>query len=359
LTLQAAAVGNEVVMVMQSRPVDAVVESEGVARAIQQKRVASLLLTYRCTLACAHCLFSCGPHHPREFHSVEQGVRYLRMLRATDRVIHIAGGEAMMEYETLLAICHEASRCGATPHFIETNATWCTNTAKVRERLTELRAAGVCGLYISADPFHLAFYPVDRYRRCYETAVGVFGQENVVASALTRQQLLEMQHTGRDPERLREFVRESPPRMVGRAGEVLARCLPVRVVEDLARDPMWHEGPAGMPCAWEFSPATMWEIHLDPYGNVQTCCGVILGNVERAPLSELMETGLGEDDPIVTALREEGPVGLLRIAEALGYRRESYVQKCHACWRVRKFLRPHHPQTLGPDEIYGPAAPTE
>ena len=333
---------------MAEPTVDAGVATHGVAYAVDAKRVASLLLTYRCTLACAHCLFNCRPGHPRRHHTVEQGVRYLRMLRATGRAIHIAGGEAMMEYPTLLAICREAA-----PHFIETNATWCVNAAGARERLRELQAAGVKGLLISADAFHLALYPVDRYLRCREAAVEVFGEKNVMAPDLTRAQLLDLQAQGHDPARREELVRGQRPRMVGRSGEELARYLPPRPLEELAGDPMWHDAPPQMPCAAEFSPDTIWEIHLDPYGNVQTCCGVILGNVEDMPLPEMMATGFATADPIVTALRAEGPVGLLGMAEALGYRREPYVQKCHLCWQTRKFLRRHHPGTLGPDEIYG------
>jgi len=336
-----------------AEPVDELVRRRGIVEAVGAKRVASLLLTYRCTLACAHCLFNCGPHHPRRYHSVEQGIRYLRMLRMTDRVVHIAGGEPMIEYETMLAICRQSSAYGAAPHFIETNATWCTNTTLVRRRLTELREAGVHGLLISGDPFHLAFLPVDRYLRCYETAVELFGGENVMAQQLTRQELHEMKHIGRDPARLGEFVRQSPPRMVGRAALALAGLLPSRPIEELSNDQMWHGPAKGMSCAWEFDPETMWEIHIDPYGNIQTCCGVVLGNAEQTPLPELTAAGLGVGNPIVSALREEGPVGLLRMAEALGYQREQYVQKCHLCWKVRRFLRPHYPGILGPDEIYG------
>ncbi len=337
------------------RPVDSVVAAEGVVRAIALKRVASLLFTYRCSIACAHCLFNCSPRRPRRLHSVEQGVRYLGMLRATDRCVHIAGGEAMLEYETMLAICREADRQGAAPHFVETNATWCTTAAKARMRLAELQSVGVRGLLISADPFHLAFYPVDRYRRCYETAVGVFGEANVAAAKLSREQLLEMQQVGRDPVRLAEHVRRHPPRMVGRAAEVLARLLPPRPIEELAGDGTWHDAPPVMSCAHELSPETMWEIHLDPYGNVQTCCGIVLGNVEEGPLGEQMASGFATDDPVITALREDGPRGLLRFAEGLGYRRGEYVQKCHLCWEVRKYLRAWYPGALGPGEVYGVA----
>ena len=334
-------------------PVDEYVARHGVVAAIGAKRVASLLLTYRCTLACAHCLFACSPRHPRRVHSVEQGVRYLRMLRATDRAVHIAGGEAMMEYPRLVAICREAARWGAAPHFVESNTTWCTSDALVRTRLAELREAGVRGLLISADPYHLAHFPVDRYLRGYQVAAEMLGPENVAGAVLDREQLRELGAIGRDPARLAEYVRAHPPNMVGRAGEVLARHLPVRAIGELAGDAMWHGTGGVMSCAQEFDPQTMWEIHLDPYGNVQTCCGVIVGNADRTPLGELMARGFAQGNPIVAALCEQGPVGLLRMAEGLGYRREQYVQKCHLCWRVRKFLRPHFPEVLGPEEVYG------
>lgn len=338
-------------------PVDEYVRRHGVVRAVGAKRVASLLLTYRCTLACAHCLFNCGPHQPRSHHSVEQGVRDLRQLRATDRVVHIAGGEAMMEYQTVLAICRRAAELGAAPHFLETNATWCTDAGIARRRLRELRQAGLLVLLISADPYHLALFPPERYLRCYDAAVELFGRENVMAPQLTAQQAQDMRETGRDPARLAAYVRQSSPRMTGRAGEVLAGLLPLRPLEALAEDPMWQGEPEGMACAPEFDPETMWEIHIDPYGNIQTCCGVILGNAAETPLPEQMAAGFRPASPIVSALREEGPVGLLRIAEGTGYRRQEYTQKCHLCWEVRKFLRPHYPAILGPDEIYGRLPP--
>jgi MoaA/NifB/PqqE/SkfB family radical SAM enzyme len=343
---------------MAGPSIDEIVEDIGVARAVAQQRVAGLILTYRCTIACAHCLFNCSPRHPRRVMTVEQGVRYIRLLRSTSRVVHIAGGEAMMEYDTVLAICREAGRRNARPHFIETNASWCTNDELARRRLSELWAAGVRGLLISADAYHFAFVPVDRYRRCLEAAVARFGEGNVMATRLTDEEARELRRIGRDPARLAEMVRGGPPQLVGRAGEELAQHLPFRDIEEMAGDGMWHDASAGMSCAQEFSPATMWEMHLDPDGNLQTCCGVILGNVERTSFAELIATEFGADNPILNAVRTEGPMGLLRMAEARGYQRERYVQKCHLCWQVRKFLRPHFPSFLGPDEIYGAAAKT-
>ena len=97
----------------------------------------------------------------------------------------------------------------------------------------------------------------------------------------------------------------------------------------------------------------MWEIHIDPYGNIQTCCGIVLGNAHRTPLPDVMETGFTHNE-LAGIVHDQGPFGLLRIAVERGYRtRDGYPQKCNLCWEVRKFLRPYYPEELGPDEIYG------
>ena len=64
---------NQCRMPLQS--VDEIVEELGVVQAVAQQRVAGLILTYRCTIACAHCLFNCSPRQPRRVMTVEQGVR--------------------------------------------------------------------------------------------------------------------------------------------------------------------------------------------------------------------------------------------------------------------------------------------
>ena len=103
------------------RPANEVVAVEGVTKAIGLKHVASVLYTYRCTLACKHCLFYCGPRQPDVHVSLADGLEFLRQLHAIDRVIHIAGGEASMYPEEMLELCQAANAEGVAPHFIETN----------------------------------------------------------------------------------------------------------------------------------------------------------------------------------------------------------------------------------------------
>jgi MoaA/NifB/PqqE/SkfB family radical SAM enzyme len=336
-------------------PVAEVIAEHGVARAIQLKHVASVLYTYRCTLSCRHCCFNSRPGRPNVHTSLEDGLEQLRQLHTTDRVIHIAGGEAMIYYDDMIELCREANREGVAPHFIETNATWCRTEEIAYARMNELVDAGVEGLLISACPHHQRECPPERYERCERVAEEVFGGRNVAAGRLTMEQLEGLVAVNESDESLGAYVRQNTPMLSGRAGDELARFFPDRPIEELADDPMWHGPHHTMDCAEQFDPERMWEIHIDPYGNVQTCCLVVIGNIHETPLPELMKTGFLAWSPVVRAVYEEGPLGLLKLAEALGYeRRAGYPQKCGMCWEIRKFLRPHYPEALAPDEVYDP-----
>jgi hypothetical protein len=335
-----------------ARPVEQVIEEEGVAAAIGLKHVASLLYTYRCTLSCKHCCFCCSPRRSSRRTSLPDAVAWLRQLHQTDRVIHIAGGEAMMFYDDLLAICREAARHAAAPHFIETNATFARTDAIAYDRLSRLRDAGVRGLLISADPYHQRLCPPDNRKRCRDVAVEVFGERNVAAGNHTLEELSDFRAIGREETRLAAWTRRHPPLLSGRAGDELARFFPDRPIEELT-DGMWHGGEGEPSCRLEFDPETMWEIHIDPYGNLQTCCLIVLGNVREKPLPERMREGFLGRSPVIDAVYHEGPFGLLRMAMERGYQpRDGYPQKCGLCWEVRKFLRRHFPDVLGPDEVY-------
>ena len=338
---------------LHSLPVDEVIAQVGVARATGIKYVASLLFTYRCTIACKHCLFNCSPKQPDVCVTLEDGVEFLRQLRATDRVIHIAGGEPMMYYDQMLAICRTANECGVAPHFFETNASWCSDDDMTRRRYEELKETGLIGVYISSDPYHQAFVPLHRRLRAFKWAVKIFGRENVAAGDLSLEQLSELRQIGRDEPRLAEYARNHPPRLVGRAGEMLAPFCPDHPIEELVDDGLRQGGPKDGSCRTEFNPCEMWEIHIDPYANIQTNCGIIIGNLKEKPLLEWMERGFHMDNELVRMVCERGPYAYLELAKERGFQpKQGYPQKCNLCWKVRKFLRPYFPQTFGPAEVY-------
>ena len=338
---------------LSSLSVDELVIQGGVSQAIGIKRVAGLIFTYRCTIACKHCLFRCSPQQPDVCMSLHDGVKFLRQLRDTDRVVHIAGGEAMMYYRQMLAVCQTANGEGCPPHFFETNASWCVDDQVTRKRYEELKQAGLLGVYISADPYHQRFVPPESRLRAYSWAVEIFGRENVAAADLSLEQISELCRIGRDEKRLLEYSRSSGVKLVGRAGNELADLHPDRPLETLAEDGDWRGRSMGKSCRREFDGKEMWEIHIDPYGNIQTCCGIIIGDAHEKPTVQWMSQGFHNSSELVRMVYERGPYAYLELAIRHGYQeRAGYPQKCNLCWEVRKFLRPYFPETFGPAEIY-------
>src|SRR5512139_2337197 len=65
-----------------------------------------IVLTYRCTNACRHCLYRCSPGRPDEWMSLETARRIFAAFRREPYLhsLHLAGGEAMLRFDLLLEI---------------------------------------------------------------------------------------------------------------------------------------------------------------------------------------------------------------------------------------------------------------
>jgi hypothetical protein len=83
------------------------------------------------------------------------------------------------------------------------------------------------------------------------------------------------------------------------------------------------------------------------------CPGLSLGQVGKQSLAALIDTYNNNGSPLWQALRQDGVTGLLEIARMKGFKKRSdYAGRCHLCYEVRKFLRPHYPQYLAPGSCY-------
>ena len=325
-----------------------VIDSEGLRAAVNPKRfnVAGIILTYQCTAACRHCLFACSPARPPVVMAAEDCVEALRAYSRLPRVVHIAGGECFLFYERMLEICRAARREGVAPHFVETNASWCASDEITERRLSALRDAGVLGVLISADPYHQEFIPAERAQRCARIAARVFGEQNVLGYEACVRRSGGFVGLTRDEQALRDHVRKHPPEwMAGSAYRHLAKYLDCQPLEAFA----------AVRCERLFDLERVWEFHFDPYGNLQTNCGVVLGNTRSARPLDLLDQERVWANPIVKVLSRTGPVGLLRLAAERGLApRDGYVHKCEVCFHARSFLRPHFRHILCPDEVYTP-----
>jgi hypothetical protein len=316
---------------MSKHDVDALIAEIGVVAAGQKLGVAALLYTYQCTISCRHCCFGCAADRPHVHIGTERAVHYLSELHRLGRVIHIAGGECMM------------------------NCSFASDDSVVSERLDVLQRAGVVGILMSACPYHQEFVPPEHVLRVRRQAWERFGRQNVWCSDAPEDTIRSYASVTSDETLLREHVRRSPPMMVGTAHRELRRFLDTHPTDSVPPARGWHSVHSGRGCAVEFESGTIWELHIDPYDNIQTNCGVILGNARTDDLTELMRNGPENANAIARVLADGGPTALAAFArDRFGYTiPERVVSKCDLCYSVRQFLRPHFPDILGPDEVYG------
>ncbi len=326
----------------------------GLVQAGQEHKVAAILFTYRCTISCRHCLFSCRGVRPDVVMGASRCVRYLGQLHELGRVVHIAGGEPMLYWDVLAEVLDRSTRAGVAPHFVETNCSFANGDDIVRHRFAFLKEHGLFGVLLSADPYHQAHVPPENFLRARRIAREVFGAENVWASSASDEQVREYAAIARDESRLAEYVRARPPSLTGSAYRELARFLQAVPINEIPPAPGSHTPPGQRHCAGEFDAETIWEVHIDPYDNIQTNCGVILGKADRTPIAEVMARGPARANLIARTLSEAGPIGLAEFA-----RREHGFhvpkrsqQKCALCFVTKSFLRKHYPEILGPGEIY-------
>lgn len=335
--------------------VTALVDEVGVVAASQQCKVAAILFTYRCTIRCRHCLFGCGGDRPDVVMTPRQCVDGLALLHDTGRVVHIAGGEAIMYWEALIAALQLARQEGATPHFIETNCSFADRDDVARQRLELLAELGVRGLLASADPYHQEFVPAERFLRVRDLAREIWGEANFYGPGGADEEILELEAIATDEARQRQHARSHPPNMVGTAQRLLAPHVEQYVPDDAELPARGWRGHAGADsCLDQFRAESLWEIHLDPYGNIQTNCGIILGQWPESTPAQVLAAGPEKANRFTEVLAARGARGLAELAvDEYGFELPERVsQNCELCYLARRHLRRFHPDVFGPPEIY-------
>jgi hypothetical protein len=255
-----------------------------------------------------------------------------------------------------LAVLEAARRAGLTPpDNVETNAFWATDDELTRSRLEQLDQLGLRLLVVSADVYHQEFVPLERVRRCVETARAVLGPNRV------RVRWWDFYNDPLDltsasaAEKRRAFdaaLHRHQDRLTGRAALQLAQFLPRHRTAHFC----------GENCAKAILGSR--HVHIDGYGNIfpGVCSGIILGNAATQTVSEVWHDVpcRWPGNPVVCALVNGGSYELMRRAEAFGFQEspEGYANKCHLCSSVRQFLfeRGVWPELLGPAECYANAA---
>ena len=308
-----------------------------------------LMLSYKCSAACRHCMYACSPKWKADWITEEDLVAGLSVLAgfiqpspwgpgmmSLNHGLHFSGGEPFLNFELLLRAVEIADELGIPSTFVETNCFWCGDDQGTREKLELLKKAGLRGILISVNPFYAEHIPFSRTERCIRISEKVFGRNAMVyqmayyrqfkqmgiQERLSLEEYLSLTGSGNLAERVELFL-------MGRAARRLGAFYP-RVPADRF---------FGEPCCPPF--LRNWHNHFDNYGNFVPgyCGGISLGQWQD--MNTLVEEGIDlEEHPVLGFLIAEDIEGLLDFSQDFGYEEseEGYLSKCDLCLDLREHL---------------------
>ena len=291
------------------------------------------LLTYTCNYTCEHCFLYCSPNSKGTF-TLDQ-IRSI-LLEATKigtvEWIYFEGGEPFLFYPIML----EGMKLAKSLSFkigLVTNSYWATSIEDAEIWLKPLSEIGIDSADISDDLFH-SDETINALANHARQAANNLRIPNIsiTIESPTVEEGIDKDHDKGNP------VIGGGAMFRGRAAEKLTEWLPTRD---------WRELKS---CPYE-DLVELGRIHLDPFGNVQICQGLSIGNAFKTPLSKLITNYNPNDHPICSPLIKGGPAEL---ATQFGLDHEdSYVDECHFCYEMRLKLIDKFPDFLCPRQVYG------
>ncbi len=291
------------------------------------------ILTYACNFECDHCFLYSSPKSQGTF-TISQVTKVLDEAQKIGTVewIFYEGGEPFLFFPLLNESIKRASAKGFKVGVV-TNAYGANSEEDAELWLRPLAESGVSFLNISNDTFH-------------------YGEEAenpaTIASSVARRLDIETSPICIEPPKVLQPssnvegkghpVVDGGAMFRGRAVEKLSENLPLRPWNELCECPYEDlESPS--------------RVHVDPYGNVQICQGISIGNMWMTPLSELVSNYRSDSHPICGPLIRGGPAELVK---ALGVMPDKgYIDECHFCYLARRAIIDKFPDYLTPEQVYG------
>lgn len=285
-----------------------------------------ILLTYQCAYECEHCFVWGSPRQSGTL-TLEQVEEILRQAKdAGIGSIYFEGGEPFLYYAILARGARLAAEMGFSVGIV-TNAYWANSVADAMENLQPF-AGRIDDLTVSSDKYH-----------CGE-CLGENPQNALVAAkwlGIPTGMISIAQPEGSAPETRGQIKDE---------GQVMYRGRAIRLVTRAALHP-WETFTA---CPHE-DLREPGRVHVDPFGNLHVCQGLVIGNLFEKPLRQICDEYDADAHPICGPLLSGGPAAL--VTEYHLEHAPSYADACHLCYEARTALRPRFPELLAPDQMYG------
>ncbi|HMK59809.1 MAG TPA: radical SAM protein [Dissulfurispiraceae bacterium] len=289
------------------------------------------MLTYKCTIACPHCIVEAGPHRKkvmrmdRALSWIEQAAKYNN---GYIKACALTGGEVFHDIDTLRTLSDYAHSLGFVVSAV-TNGFWATSKRTAINLLKTLPSIHL--LCVSTDAYHQRFIPLANIRNSIEALkdLGLTYSIAVCKDAEDTQQFRDLMC------HLKDFADEDKI--------VTSKTFPVgRARHHLSQEgfPMVAE-PSRAACTMASSPVVF------PDGQVVGCIGpaitiqsphkLLLGDLKTESLEEILQRA--ETNAILHTIRVWGPYRILEWLNRIGCSEKmpsSYMKDCtcDVCYKL-------------------------
>jgi len=323
---------------------------------------AGLLLSYKCTSGCKHCMYACQPKWDADWISQADIKQYLSQLSGRIKPspygpnntdlnsgLHFTGGEPFLNFDLLAKAIRIAQQLRIPSTFVETNCYWCENDDVTESKLTQLKDAGLNGILVSVNPFILEHVPLERTERAIRIGKRIFRQNAMVYQSFFYHQFREL-----DIDSTLSF--EYYIKKAGIGSLRYAELIPMgRLPYKLGHLFSKQSADSFFDQSCQARLTSPYHIHIDNYGNYigGFCAGISLGDAHDL---DAIYGGIDLDSrPILRALAKRMEE-LYKLGKKFEYQDlpEGYVSACHLCMDIRKHLvqQTDEFEELRPRQIY-------
>jgi MoaA/NifB/PqqE/SkfB family radical SAM enzyme len=291
------------------------------------------LITYKCQVACPHCIIEAGPHRKEEMwlNDALDWIAQASQYRAGYiKLLSLTGGEPFFNLDVLETITTFAQNKGFIVSAV-TNAFWAMNPKTARTVLARLQALRM--IAISTDVHHQQAIPFARVQNAILAAKELGIPYNVHVCTENEndpnyRKIIEQLSAITNPSTINTAVTFPLGRALTQIG--------------MAKYDTTAE-PPNSACAAAHTPI------IFPDGRVLACIGpiidlgsshpLILGNLKHQRLQDILDGS--ERNTILHALRVWGPKRLISLAQEQGFHAtlpSSYLKDsaCFACYELMK-----------------------
>jgi MoaA/NifB/PqqE/SkfB family radical SAM enzyme len=289
-----------------------------------------LIVTYKCQVACPHCIIEAGPNRKEET-ELEDAFDWIKQIanyrNGYIKVLSLTGGEPFYDVKKLAMLSAFGEENGLLVSAV-TNAFWALTPKKAVNTLKSVPSIKM--MAISADTYHQEEIPFERVKNAIAAAkkleipfqIGVCTENQ---EDKEYKQIVQKLEAITESDKIKTAITFP----VGRA----LKTSKYKYVTSV--------NPPISACSAGSSPI------IFPNGNIIGCIGpviniksthpLLLGNLKKRSLKEILDDS--EINPIYHAIRIWGPIKLISLAAEAGLTRhlpKKYVKDsiCHACYAL-------------------------